>query len=175
MFEIRESRPDDQAALEALYPAVFPEEDLLPLLKALLKEEAVISLVGIDDGLVAAHIAFTACRIAGDPTVDPERVALLGPLAVAPARQRNGIGSALVEAGLQRLKQDGTKRVFVLGDPNFYGRFGFQPDSDVIPPYPLPVDWEGAWRSLCLDDGRHASRGALAVPEPWCDPSLWGA
>lgn len=175
MFEIRESRPDDQAALEALYPAVFPEEDLLPLLKALLEEEAVISLVGIDDGLVAAHIALTACRIAGDPTGDPERVALLGPLAVAPARQRNGIGSALVEAGLQRLKQDGTKRVFVLGDPGYYRRFGFRPDGDVAPPYPLPVEWEGAWRSLGLDDDRPAIHGSLEVPAPWREPSLWGS
>lgn len=170
MLEIRESMPVDETALEALYPLVFPEEDLLSLLKALLEDSSVISLVGVDGGSVLAHIAFSACQVAGGL----ERLALLGPLAVAPTRQRKGIGSALVKAGLQRLRQDGAKRVFVLGDPGYYGRFGFRPDGDVTPPYALPVEWEGAWQSLSLDDDRWAIHGPLEVPAPWQDPALWG-
>ena len=51
----------------------------------------------------------------------------LAPMAVAPARQRGGIGSALVRAGLERCREMGAAAVVVLGHPDFYPRFGFLP------------------------------------------------
>lgn len=172
MLEIRESRPDDLEALEALYPSAFPDEDLLPLLRALLEERtAVTSLIGLDGGVLIAHVVFTACNVTGSPDMP----ALLGPLAVTPGRQRQGIGRAMVQAGFRQLKLDGTTRVFVLGDPGYYGRLGFEPDARVLPPYPLPAEWEGAWQSLTLAENAPPVRGALAVPPPWRQPSLWGA
>lgn len=95
--EIRESVPDDVTAIENLYPAAFRDEDLLPLVRALLREEPPVpSLIGILDGALVGHVIFTACGIVGGT----DAVALLRPLAVAPARHRRGIGSAIVRAGL---------------------------------------------------------------------------
>ena len=169
-IEIRESRPSDLAAIETLYPDAFPDEDLLPLVRDLLKEEAIVlSLVGLAEGALAGHVVFTDCGLAGRP----DKAALLGPLAVSSARQRQGIGSALVRAGLQRLEAAGTHQVFVLGDPAYYRRFGFAPDDGVAPPYPLPEEWRGAWQSLSLGAGKALLQGALSVPQPWRRRALW--
>ncbi len=169
-IDIRESLADDVAAIEALYPKAFPDEDLLPLVRSLLEEESlVLSLVGMAGEVLAGHVLFTTCGLAGKTA----SVALLGPIAVAPDRQRRGIGGALVRAGLQRLNNAGTQRVCVLGDPAYYGRFGFAPDDRIAPPYPLPEEWRGAWQSLSLRTGEPPLQGQLSVPQPWRQPALW--
>ena len=169
-IEIRDSLPDDLGSLETLYPDAFPDEDLLPLVKELQSEASgVVSLVGLVDRAVAGHVIFTTCGIAASP----EKVALLGPLAVAPARQRQGIGNALVRAGLGRMEDAGATRVYVLGDPAYYGRFGFAPDACVAPPYPLPEQWRSAWQSLSLGGDKPDFHGKLSVPQPWRRQDLW--
>ena len=131
--EIRDSRPDDGTALESLYPQAFPDEDLLPLLRDLLHDAAnVISLVATVAAEPAGHVIFTRCGVIGDGV----NVALLGPLAVAPAQQRQGIGSALVRAGLGRLEDEDVAIVCVLGDPAYYGRLGFAPSRRSSRPIP---------------------------------------
>lgn len=168
--EIRESLPNDVTLIEELYPKAFPDEDLLPLVRELLREDSVVlSLVGISDRALVGHAMFTICSIAGRR----DKVALLGPLAVAPDRQRQGIGSAIVCAGLRRLEDAGTRQVYVLGDPAYYGRFGFEPDHGVLPPYPLPKEWQGAWQSLGLRDSGPPLCGKLSVPQSWRRPDLW--
>ncbi|WP_041375702.1 GNAT family N-acetyltransferase [Polymorphum gilvum] len=177
-FDIRPSRPADRAAIETLYPQAFPDEDLLPVVRDLLDHgEGVLSLVAAAASAEPApdlvgHVAFTPCSLAGTA----ERLSMLAPLAVAPAWQRQGLGRALVREGVRRLAEAGVTRVFVLGDPAYYGRFGFEPERGVQPPYPLPEEWHDAWQSLGLGDtGRPGSplRGTLAVPEPWRQPALW--
>ncbi len=169
-IEIRESLPGDLAAIEVLYPDAFPDEDLSPLVRALLQEPPIIlSLVGIIDASLVGHIMFTTCGVA--EYTDP--VSLLGPLAVARAWQRQGIGSAIVGAGLQRLESAGMAQVYVLGDPAYYGRLGFAPEEGVVPPYPLPAAWHGAWQSTWLHRAKPPLRGKLSVPQPWRQPHLW--
>ena len=63
--------------------------------------------------------------------------------------------------------------VCVLGDPAYYGRFGFEPDDRVAPPYPLPQEWRSAWQSLSLCGNDRPARGTLSVPPPWRQPALW--
>ena len=169
---IRDSAPGDWPMIEALYRAAFPNEDLLPLVHALLREPAtVLSLAATIGPALAGHAMFTACALTGSD----DRAALLGPLAVIPRWQRRGVGSALVSAGLNRLRRDRITRVYVLGDPAYYGRFGFcrAGDTGAGPPYPLPAPWRSAWQSLALDRTAPASRGALRVPRPWRSPALW--
>jgi putative acetyltransferase len=62
---------------------------------------------------------------------DGEAVTLVGlaPVAVLPSRQGQGIGTMLVEAGLERLRAAGAPAVVVVGDPHYYPRFGFVPAS----------------------------------------------
>lgn len=169
-IEIRETVPGDLALIEAVYRDAFPDEDLLPLVRALLQEAQVaLSLAGLIGSTLVGHVIFTRCGIAGSS----DKVALLGPLAVDPARQRQGIGSAIVRAGLQRLEDAGVSHVYVLGDPAYYGRLGFVPETVVAAPYPLPAEWSGAWQSISLRGAEPPCRGKLSVPKPWLEPALW--
>ena len=154
-LRIRDSVPDDVAALESLYQGAFPDEDLLPLVTDLLREATTVwSLVGTVGLQLVAHVIFTPCGVTGTTST----VALLAPLAVAPEFQRRGIGTAIVQTGFQRLEDAGIAQVLVLGDPGYYARFGFQPDSQVAPPYPLPAEWESAWQSKMLSSAASPSR-----------------
>lgn len=165
---IRPSTVEDAGAIDALYPLAFPGEDLVPLVHELLRERsATLSLVAAIDEHIVGHVMFTHCSVGGF-----DGIALLGPLAVTPSRQKQGIGSALVSDGLQRLREAGAKLVCVLGDPAYYGRLGFQQEGHVQPPYILPAEWASAWQSQSLDDTA-ALAGKLIVPAPWQHPELW--
>lgn len=169
---VRESRADDLSAIEALYPAAFPDEDLLPLVRELLAEPSgVTSLVANNGGAVIGHCVITACGTESSAV----KVALLGPLAVLPARQARGIGGALVRDGLRRMSEQKVARVFVLGDPAYYGRFGFHADQSITPPYPLPEEWRTAWQSISVSQEDARPEGRMTVPRPWRQPALWGA
>lgn len=74
-------------------------------------------------GEIVGHIAFSPV------TIDGQSIEWfgLGPLSVAPPRQRQGIGSLLVQAGLRELRQRHAAGCVVLGDPHYYRRFGFRP------------------------------------------------
>jgi len=169
-LEIRESVPGDAGAIESLYPEVFPDENLLPLVRDLLRDTAVsISLVGEVDSRIVGHVIFTKCGVIGSDV----NAALLGPLAVAPAWQRQGIGSAIARAGLRRLEDMDVNLVFVLGDPAYYERLGFRSESLVEPPFRLPAEWTGAWQSRGFGETMASCPGKLSVPRQWLHPALW--
>jgi putative acetyltransferase len=165
----RQSKPSDLPGLEALYPAAFPDEDLLGLVRDLEAESDVLSLVLDQSGAIIGHVAFTPCTVEGKRQL----LALLGPLAIHPQNQREGWGGALVREGLVRLRNQSVTGVLVLGDPAYYGRFGFQAEPDIAPPFPLPQEWAGAWQSLPLGK-EPLGEGPLKVPQVWHDPKLWG-
>ena len=169
-LEIRESRPSDVAGIEQLYVDAFPDEDLLPLVRELQDfGQSVISFVGIRDKVIVGHISFTFCGIEGGT----DKAALLGPLAVTPALHKQGVGSALVQAGFQQMENARTGYILVLGDPAYYSRFGFKAEDKVTTPYPLPTEWIGAWQSFKLSDAEAPHEGRLSVPEPWRQIALW--
>ncbi len=170
MPNIRESAQSDWQDLQKLYPETFPEEDLFSLLKELLVEpEGILSLVAIKDDILVGHILFTDCTIEEHQTP----VALLAPLAVSPGFQKQGIGSALIKAGMEFLKNKGVATVYVLGDPNYYSRSGFRQETKVVPPYDLPKEWATAWQSLAITDACKDQEGRLSVPAPWKKKELW--
>lgn len=98
------------------------EAGLVEMLRASCGEA--LSLVAEDAGVVVGHILFTPVVVEGDAG----RVAGMGlaPLAVHPDRQREGIGSRLVERGLEILRGRGCPFVVVVGHPGYYPRFGFE-------------------------------------------------
>jgi putative acetyltransferase len=168
---IRESIAADAAAIELLYQLAFPDEDLVPLVRSLLREPAIAtSLVAVVDSRIVGHAIFTSCTVHGSDL----KVVLLGPLAVAPTEQRKGIGTELVECGLESAGESGADLVCVLGDPAYYGRLGFTAEAFIEPPYPLPPEWAGAWQSQYLTGESQSFAGKLAVPRQWRDPALWG-
>lgn len=79
-----------------------------------------LSLVAEQDGEVVGHLAASTARIGTQ-----DRWALIGPLAVLPSRHRQGIGTALMAEALRRLRAT-SRGVALVGDPAYYGRFGFR-------------------------------------------------
>lgn len=157
------AQPGDEAALHRLLQSAFPEEDLTALVSALLPRGDVLTVVAREG---AVPIAMVQASIGGAG-------ALIGPLAVAPAHQKQGLGRALIGAAMDRLAGRGVRQVFLLGDPAYYGRLGFAPERAVRPPYALPAAWRDAWQSRLLPGCAPLPEGVLEVPAPWRDPALW--
>ncbi len=168
---IRETTSGEITQLLKLYPQAFPDEELRPVVSALLEVgPEVLSLARFDGDALVAHVLFTICGTEeGDLTG-----ALLAPLGVMPLLQRQGLGSLLVRAGLERLEKRGIRQVFVLGDPAYYQRFGFSPERQVLTPYPIPEDWADALQSMPLAARPPLAAGRLSLPKPWMEPALWG-
>jgi len=115
----------DQDGIRAVNVAAFGTSAEAALVDAL-REQArpVVSLVAEEASGIVGHIMFSPVSLAGHPD---RRIMGLAPMAIAPAHQRQGIGSALVRAGLERCRYFGFGAVIVLGHPSYYPRFGFQP------------------------------------------------
>ena len=139
-MEIRPERPADIAAIAALNRAAFEtglEADLVDALRG--QAEPIVSLVAEEGGAIVGHILFTPVTLSGHHDV---KVMGLAPMAVLPASQRRGIGSALVRAGLERCRQLPAAAVVVLGHAAYYPRFGFVPASrfGIACEYDVPDD-----------------------------------
>jgi putative acetyltransferase len=121
--EIREERPADYGEVAAIHRAAFGGDDEAVLVEALRKSgDAAISLVAASEGRCVGHVLFSRLDA-------PVRSLALAPLAVRREWQREGIGSALVEAGLAHARKDGFQAVFVVGSAAYYERFGFSVDA----------------------------------------------
>lgn len=167
---IRRTGQTDIPAIEILYHRAFADEDLFPLVIALLEDEQnTRMLCAVSDGLVIGHIAFTKCHAM--PKNIP--LSLLGPLAVLPDWQRQGVGSRLIAEGFSFLKTDGIAKILVLGDPDFYHRAGFAQEQNIRPPFTIPPQWKSAWQSVALTDFPATPTGKLKVSHPWQHRKLW--
>ena len=124
MIEIREERADDVVAIRDVNKRAFGQEQEGNIVDALRSNgAALLSLVATLNAQIVGHIMYSPATIA-DVTG-----AALGPMALLPEHQREGIGSKLVEAGSQKLKAAGCPFIIVLGHTNYYPRFGFRPAS----------------------------------------------
>lgn len=130
MTQPRDETPEDEEAIAALVTAAFltaPHADgneagIVGRLRA--ADGLLLSLVVEDKGQaggLAGHIAASAATIAGRPGW-----AAIAPVSVAPPVQRRGIGTALIRAALDRQRASGAAGAVLVGDPGYYGRFGFQ-------------------------------------------------
>lgn len=135
---IRSERSDDIPAIRAINEAAFgppAEGAVVDAIRAGCTD--MLSLVAEEEGEVVGHILFSPASATGP---DGPVVGMgLAPMAVAPGRQRQGIGSDLVRAGLDVLRQRGCPFVIVLGHAEYYPRFGFEPASR----HGLACQWDG--------------------------------
>lgn len=131
---IRPETPMDAEAIGGVIQAAFETAGHssgteAAIVEALRKTDALtISLVADDHGRVVGHVAFSPVSIDGRPGDWYG----LGPVSVLPSRQRGGIGAAMIRDGLERLEAAGAAGCVVLGDPDYYRRFGFVHDHRLL-------------------------------------------
>lgn len=151
MLEIRNEEPGDINALDRVHHAAFRRNQEGELVRALREDGALrISLVATVSEHPVGHIAFSPVT----PAIEGAATAPLGlgPVGVDPEHERRGIASRLVQAGLEAAAAAGAPYIVVLGDPAFYGRFGFRPAAE----YSLSGEFEGgeAFRILVPEGGQ---------------------
>ncbi len=116
---LRAERPEDAAAIRALVTNAFGRPDEADLVDALRAGgDLTHSLVAEEKGEIVGHIALSRLK-------SPAQSLALAPVSVAPDRQGEGIGGALIRAAIARAIADSDALIFVLGDPAYYTRFGF--------------------------------------------------
>jgi putative acetyltransferase len=128
-MRIRTEQVMDAPKIHAINRAAFDsatEADVVDVLRSSVAN--VVSLVAEVDTEIVGHIMFSPVELSGAADV---RAMGLAPMAVTPERQRAGIGSALVRAGLKECQRLGIDAVFVVGHPTYYPRFGFKPACSV--------------------------------------------
>jgi putative acetyltransferase len=155
---IRDEAGADHAAVRRLHRFAFGGDAEGRLVDALRRSGAVaISLVAEAEGAVVGHVLLSRLDA-------PERALALAPLAVLPDRQRRGVGSALVRAALAHARHEGWAAIFVLGDPAYYARFGF--DAEPARGYASPYAGEH-FMMLPLRPASPPAVGAVVYPAPF--------
>jgi putative acetyltransferase len=161
MIEIREEQPGDLPAIRVVHERAFDqsaEANIVEKVRANCSD--VLSLVALRGGQVVGHILFSPATVEADgETVEGMGLA---PMAVLPACQREGIGSALVRRGLEILAERCCPFVIVLGHPEYYPRFGFERACA----FGLRSQWEGApdeaFMAVFLDETWRAKASGIA-------------
>ena len=136
MIELKPEKPEDWWEVEALFDLCFaPGREALSSYR--LRDE---------NGILAGAIRFWPVRVGGQPAL------LLGPVAVHPTHQGEGLGAVLIEGGVEAARRGGWARVMLVGDAPYYSRFGFERLDGVVMPPPTNPDRvlgqalaEGAW------------------------------
>lgn len=164
---IRPETPADIPAVHALTEAAFrtaahsagTEQFIVDALRR--AGALAVSLVAVADGTVIGHVAVSPVVLSGG---EPDWYGL-GPISVLPPRQRTGVGSRLMHAALQALRERGAAGCLLVGDPAYYNRFGFRPATGLEYPGVPPEYFMAVSFGAALPQGVatfHAAFGATA-------------
>ena len=124
MIGIREECPGDIDAIRDVESQAFGRENEAALVDALRRAgKVILSLVATHNERIVGHIMFSPAVV--EHRGERFAAAALGPVAVPPERQNEGIGSRLVRSGLRDCLDKGYDVVFLIGHPSYYPRFGF--------------------------------------------------
>jgi putative acetyltransferase len=119
---IREEALNDRPAISEVVQTAFgrmAEAQLVEQLRA--EGDSMISLVAVEQAQIIGHVMLSKMRA-------PFKALGLGPVSVRPNCQQSGVASALIREALRQARSEGWDAVFVLGDPSYYRRFGFDPE-----------------------------------------------
>ncbi|MEG5038330.1 MULTISPECIES: N-acetyltransferase [unclassified Microcoleus] len=125
---IRTEKPEDLEAVRQVNIAAFGRENEANLVDRLRGIASTFSFVALPSDRIVGHILFSPVVVEGKCS---SNLSILGlaPVAVLPEYQRQGIGTLLIQQGLEECRRSGFQAVVVLGHPDFYSRFGFIPAS----------------------------------------------
>ena len=125
---IRPAEPGDAVGIRAVHEAAFPTRAEADLVEALVREgDAIISLIAERQGEIVGHVLLSRMAATGDGRV--YRALGLAPVGVLPGFQGSGFGKALIDAALGIAGATGEEIVFLLGEPDYYRRFGFSAET----------------------------------------------
>ncbi len=136
---IRDEGPDDYAAIDEVVESAFgspAEARLVHAIRTSALAVPELSLVAEQDRRIVGHVMVSFAEVINSDERRP--IAMLSPLAVAPDRQRQGIGSLLVRAVTARAAALGESVVVLEGSSAYYGRLGFEPSAAYGLTLPLP-------------------------------------
>jgi putative acetyltransferase len=160
---VRVEEAADWSAVYTIYEAAFGQRIEADLVRHMDHDgDLILSLMAYVEK-PAGHIAFSELTLHETPAV---KGCVLAPLAVAPAFQKLGVGTALVQHGLGKLRADGYDLVVVLGDPDYYGRFGFTPRlaSRLKTPYDGPY-----LQALALSEKGNEAHGPVSYARAFAE------
>jgi putative acetyltransferase len=162
MIDVRDEQPRDRMAIHHAVSVAFGQIAEAELVEKLREAgDSVISLVADEDGQIVGHVLLSRMEA-------PFPALALAPVAVVPAKQGRGIGSALIKTALERARSQGWAAVFVLGEPHFYQRFGF--DRKAAADFASPYAGDH-FMMLCLSAALTATRGELRHAPAFADLS----
>jgi len=165
MYTLVQERPSDAPTIERLYEAAFGPGRYTRAAERLRETNRKVDdlcFIAEEDGALAGSVRFWPVMAGQGQTMTPGL--MLGPLAVQPHRRRNGMGVALIQAGLARATEAGVPFVFLVGDEPYYSRAGFQLAATGRFEMPGPVDAHRLLvRELC-DGGAEAAGKIIPAP-----------
>ncbi len=169
-LRIRAEAPSDHEAISTIVEAAFGRRMEARLVELLRESDCYLpdlTLVAEQGGEIVGHvmISYATLRRADDEV----RVLSLAPFAVAPKRQNDGIGSALMRESISRADETKEPLVMLIGHPNYYPRFGFERARPlgIEPPPPGAPDAVFMVRKLSNYDESY--QGQLIYPQAFED------
>jgi putative acetyltransferase len=166
---IRPETPQDSIPIASVTTAAFGTDREARMVDAIRGSEGYVpelSLVAELDGRIVGHVMLSYVGLAGAE----RRLLELGPISVAPERQRNGIGSALIREALARADEQGEPLVLVLGHPAYYPRFGFRPAGELGIAPPDPAIPSEVFMAVPLSGYDGTPRGRIVFPAAFSIP-----
>ena len=166
---IRQETPQDFARIYDLVKVAFQtaqvtngkEQDFVEQLRNSPAYIPALARVAEQDGELVGHIMLTRTYIIrGDEKIE---ALFLGPISVVLERRKQGIGSALMEESLELAKAMGNKSVFLVGDPAYYRRFGFQPTANFGIKETEPIPDEYVMVCLLVDHALDGITGTIRL------------
>lgn len=177
MINIRSATNLDHEEVRKVHLSAFSDDEKQMVSKLavnLLSEKTdpeTISLVAETNGVLVGHIAFSPVTIENGKD---RQGYILAPLGIVPDYQSRRIGTELIEQGIEQLSKMGVTILFVYGDPEYYGKFGFNTDlaSKYVPPFELQYPF--GWQAITLNENNlDKAVVRISCVASLHDPRLW--
>jgi len=176
-MNIRFAQETDLESIQRAIETAFSDEEnkvIMNLVAELSREIAspsIKTLIAEIDNQVIGYVSYSPIFLKSDSSISGY---ILAPLAVSPEHQKQGVGSNLINSGIDMLTREGVDVLLVYGDPEYYGRLGFKEETarSFLPPYKLQYPF--GWLGMMLNETAVPDKpikfecvAALSKPDLW--------